>query len=261
LIALLSATLGTVLGLMVVLWLVSLVIADVSIVDIFWGLGFAVIAWTASVLGANPSPRIWLLCAMVTAWGVRLAGHLALRNLGHGEDARYKAMRARRGPSFAATSLGTVFLLQGWLMWIVSLPLQAAEAPGAVAPLGVLDFAGVALWAAGLGCEAIADAQLARFKRSASSAGQVMDRGLWRYSRHPNYFGDFLVWWGFGLIALSTGAWWSLVGPAVMSVLLLKVSGVALLESTIADRRPAYAAYAARTSAFVPWPPRPDRPA
>lgn len=167
-------------------------------------------------------------------------------------------MRARHGARFPIVSLGTVFLLQGALMWIVSLPLQAAHASGAVAPLGWMDAVGVAFWTGGLVFETVADAQLTRFKQSPATTGLVMDRGLWRYSRHPNYFGDFLVWWGFGLIAVSTGAWWAIVGPLVMSVLLVKVSGVALLESTIVERRPGYREYVARTSAFLPWPPRGD---
>jgi steroid 5-alpha reductase family enzyme len=152
-------------------------------------------------------------------------------------------------------SLFTVFLLQAALVVVVSLPLQAGAALGARAPLGLLDAAGAALFAAGLAFEAIADAQLARFLARPGSAGRVMDEGLWRWSRHPNYFGDFLVWWGLGLVGAAAGAPWALVGPAVMSLLLLRVSGVTLLEKTIGARRPGYAEYAARTSAFFPWPP------
>jgi len=251
----LLVTLCVVLSLMVTLWIVSLRIRDASIVDIFWGVGFAIIAWTSHALMPQPTGRSWLIVVMTTMWGGRLAVHLARRNLGHGEDYRYRAMRAAHGPRFPFVSLVTVFLLQGVLMWIVSLPLQVAQRPGANSGLGWLDALGLLLWATGLCFEAVADAQLARFKRSASERGQVMDHGLWRYSRHPNYFGDFLVWWGFGVMALATGAWWALAGPLVMSVLLLKVSGVAMLERTIADRRPAYRDYVRRTSAFFPWPP------
>jgi steroid 5-alpha reductase family enzyme len=238
------------------LWIVSLILADASIVDIFWGLGFVAVAWTAHAVSSLAGARPILVCVMTTAWGTRLAVHLARRNLGHGEDYRYRAMRQAHGRLFPILSLGTVFVLQGLLMWIVSWPIQAAQAPGATAPLGGIDATGIALWAIGLSFETIADAQLARFKRSSSGTGAVMDRGLWRYSRHPNYFGDFLVWWGFGLMALSTGAWWAIAGPMVMSVLLVNVSGVALLEKTIVERRPAYRDYVTRTSAFVPWPPR-----
>jgi steroid 5-alpha reductase family enzyme len=257
--SILLMTLGAVIALMVGLWIVSLIIRDASIVDIFWGLGFIVVAWTTYALTSTAGLRPLVVCVMTTAWGGRLAAHLARRNLGHGEDYRYRAMRQAHGRLFPLVSLGTVFLLQGVLMWIVSLPIQAAQAPGATGPIGWIDAAGITLWVIGLSFEAVADAQLARFKRSSSGTGAVMDRGLWRYSRHPNYFGDFLVWWGFGLLAISTGAWWALAGPAVMSVLLVNVSGVALLEKTIVERRPAYRAYVARTSAFVPWPPRAAR--
>jgi steroid 5-alpha reductase family enzyme len=153
-------------------------------------------------------------------------------------------------------SLFTVFLLQAALMWIVALPLQAGAALGRELPLGPLEAVGTAVFAVGLAFEAVADAQLARFLADPGGRGRVMDRGLWAWSRHPNYFGDFTVWWGLGLVSLGAGAWWPLVGPAVMSVLLWRVSGVTLLEATIGSRRPGYADYVARTSAFFPWPPR-----
>lgn len=253
--ALLLTTLGVVVGCMLVLWIVSLRLQDVSIVDLFWGPGFALVAWTSHVAGRSDSTRAWLVCALVTVWAARLALHLARRNLGHGEDYRYRAMRERHGSRFPIVSLGTVFLLQAALLWIVSWPLQAVHGPGA-SSLNWLDVGGLLLWSAGLALEATADVQLSRFKREPASKGQVMDRGLWRYSRHPNYFGDCLLWWGFGLFGVAAGGAWSLVGPAVMTLLLVKVSGVALLESTITERRPAYRAYIQRTSAFVPWPPR-----
>lgn len=238
-------------GAMSLLWAVSVRLRDVSIVDVFWGPGFAAIAWT-SVAVAGPSGRGLLLAALSTAWGLRLGAFLAWRRRGKGEDRRYAAMRAGHGERFAAVSFFTVFLLQAALMWIVSLPLQAGAALGRASPLGVLDAAGALLFVAGLAFESIGDAQLARFLSDPASRGRVMQRGLWRYTRHPNYFGDFLVWWGLGAVALSAGAWWSLAGPWVMTVLLLRVSGVTLLEKTIAERRPEYLAYAARTSAFLP---------
>jgi steroid 5-alpha reductase family enzyme len=256
---LLLTTLGVVGALMVALWVVSVLVRDASIVDLFWGPGFAVTAWTSHLLTPDPTPRAWLVAILVTLWALRLAAHLARRNLGQGEDSRYRAMRRHHGDRFPLVSLGTVFLLQAGLMWVVSLPLQAVHLRGTEIPLGVLDWLGVALWGVGLTFETVADLQLARFRRTPGQSGQVLERGLWRYSRHPNYFGEFLVWWGFGLIALAAGAWWALVGPAVMTVLLLKVSGVTLLESTIVDRRPGYRDYIARTSAFLPWPPRGGR--
>jgi steroid 5-alpha reductase family enzyme len=250
------ASVAAVVAMMIALWVVSLLISDASIVDIFWGLGFVLVAWVSVAVMAAASTRGYLVAVLVTIWGVRLATYLAIRNVGRGEDYRYRAMRAHHGVRFPLVSLGTVFLLQGAIMWTVSLPVQVAVAAGDDLPLGWLDAAGLLLVAAGLCFEAVADAQLSRFKRRPESAGRVMDRGLWRYSRHPNYFGDCLVWWGFGLFGLAAGMWWTILGPAVMTVLLLKVSGVSLLESTIVERRPAYRDYMARTSAFVPWPPR-----
>jgi steroid 5-alpha reductase family enzyme len=253
---LLGATAATVAGCMVAIWLLSLALRDASIVDIFWGAGFAVIAATSFLwTDDGASPRRALIAGLVVLWGLRLAAYLFWRNAGHGEDPRYVAMRRRFGSRFWWISLLSVFGLQGVLMWVVSLPVQIGQAaPGGA--LGVLDAFGVALFAFGLFFEAVGDWQLARFQADPASAGQVMDRGLWRYSRHPNYFGDFCVWWGLFLIALAAGGWWSVAGPLVMSLLLLKVSGVALLEKDIGERRPAYRAYVRRTNAFFPGPPR-----
>jgi steroid 5-alpha reductase family enzyme len=228
-----------------------------SIVDIVWGLGFAVIAWVTFALADGSTPRRVLIVVLTTIWGLRLATYLAARNLGKPEDFRYAAMRRRYGDRFTLVSLGLVFGLQAVLMWIVSLPIQVAQVQETPSGLTALDVAGAALWAVGVAFESIGDAQLARFKRDSANAGRVMDRGLWRFTRHPNYFGDFLVWWGLYLIALATGdAWWTVIGPVVMSVLLLRVSGVTLLERSLRKRRPGYEDYARRTSAFLPRPPR-----
>ena len=167
-------------------------------------------------------------------------------------------MRANWGERFPVVSLFTVFLLQGALLLAVSLPLTAGAAFGNLRPLGPLDAAGVALFAVGLAFEAVGDAQLARFLADPANRGRVMQDGLWRYTRHPNYFGDALVWWGLGLIGAAPGAWWTLLGPALMTFLLVRVSGVSLLEKDIAGRRPEYVAYIRRTSAFLPLPPARD---
>jgi steroid 5-alpha reductase family enzyme len=238
------------------LWLASLALRNASIVDVFWGLGFALIAAVGLAhAGSDAAPRQWLVAAVVGVWGLRLAGYLGWRNAGRGEDPRYAAMRRHWGARFSWVSLFTVFGLQGVLMWIVSLPVQVVmRAPGG--PLGALDALGVAVCAIGIGFEAIGDWQLARFKADPANAGRVMDRGLWRYTRHPN-FGDACVWWGLFAIAVGTPLGpWSIVGPALMTFLLLRVSGVALLERSIGRRRPEYARYAERTSAFFPRPPR-----
>lgn len=235
-------------------WIVSVIQRNVTIVDSLWSLLFVIAAFTYAKVVGVPGPRVTLLLVLVTVWGVRLAAYLSWRNLGHEEDRRYAAIRRRREPNFALKSLYLVFGLQAVLAWLISLPLLGAVAnPG---PLGLLDYAGAALCVAGLIFEAGGDLQLARFKGDPANAGKVMDRGLWRYTRHPNYFGDFCVWWGFYLIALAAGAWWSIIGPVMMSYLLLKVSGVRLLERDIGKRRPEYADYIRRTNAFFPGPPK-----
>lgn len=189
---------------------------------------------------------------LVALWGPRLAVHITVRNWGHGEDRRYQAIRVRNEPRFALKSLYLVFGLQALLSWIISVPLLGAVV--SLRPLGPLDAVGVALWAVGVVFEAGGDWQLTRFKADPRNAGKVMDQGLWRWTRHPNYFGDFCVWWGFYVIALSAGGWWSIPGPILMSLLLMKVSGVTLLEQDIGERRPKYADYIRRTNAFFPGP-------
>lgn len=203
-----------------------------------------------------------MIVAMVVLWGLRLSGYLALRNSGNGEDSRYVAMRKRAGRGFWWKSLFTVFILQGVLMWIVSSPVQVAlsRMPTASKNVSVFDSVGAVLWLVGMFFETVGDFQLARFKKDPASAGQVMDRGLWKYTRHPNYFGDFCVWWGlYAIAAASATGRWAIIGPIAMSTLLLRVSGVTLLEKGMTKRRPGYAEYVERTSAFFPRPPRSSR--
>ena len=253
----LTTTLLVTVGSMTALWMISLWRRDASVVDVYWGPGFAVVGTVAAIAGEATGPRSPLVLALVALWGLRLGGYLWWRNRGTGEDFRYRSMRRRWGPRFWLVSLGTVFWLQAALMWIVSLPVQLTVSAPGPRDLGFLDLAGGALWLLGMYFEAGGDWQLARFKRDGRNAGKVMDRGFWRYTRHPNYFGDFLVWWGFYAFALATpGAAWTIVGPVVMSVLLTRISGVPLLERSLQKSRPGYAEYARRTSAFFPWPPR-----
>jgi len=253
---------GLVIGLVVLLvgfgaaWLVSLALRDASVVDPLWGPAFAVVAWVYALTGEAPPARRWAVVGMVTLWGVRLGVHLWLRNHGVGEDFRYRAMRARAPRAFPWVSLVTVFWLQAAIAWMVSVPLWGALRPARPTSLTALDLAGLAVFAVGLTIETVADLQLARFRRDPSRRGTVLDGGLWRYSRHPNYFGDAVVWWGLWLPAAAVGAWWTAVGPALMTFLLVRVSGVALLEKTLARTKPQYREYVRRTSAFVPWPPR-----
>ena len=238
-------------------WLLSLPLRNASIVDSFWALFFvtAAIAYGAAVDASGE--RVMLVALLLVLWAVRLSGYITWRNHGHGEDRRYRAIRARNQPHYEIKSLVYVFSFQAVLAWIVAMPLFAAL--GSPRPLGWLDAAGALLWLAGFLFETIGDWQLARFKADPANAGQVMDRGLWRYTRHPNYFGESLVWWGFWLIAASAGHAWTVLAPMVMTLMLLKVSGVALLEKDLQVRRPAYADYMHRTNAFLPGPPR--RPA
>lgn len=253
--ALLAAAIA-IAALMIGTWLLSLVLRDASIVDIVWGLGFVVVAWVVRLQGDTETARQWLLVALVTVWGLRLAGYLFWRNHGRPEDYRYRAMRKRWGSRFPLVSLVTVFVLQGVLMWVVSLPVQLGQVPDEPG-LGVLAVVGTVVWLVGLTFEAGGDLQLARFKADPANEGKVMDRGFWRYTRHPNYFGDACAWWGIAIVAAESGLGaWGLIGAAVMTVLLLRVSGVALLERSLKKRKPEYQAYIDRTSAFFPLPPK-----
>lgn len=241
--------------LMVGTWLISVAIKDASIVDISWGLGFATVAtvlWIADDAKSNLDTLLWL---MTLLWGLRLCLYLARRNLGHGEDYRYVAMRKRWGPAFPLISFLTVYTLQGTLMWVVSLPVQVSHR--AEGSIGVLAVIGLVLWAVGLYFEVVGDIQLTRFRADPANQGTVLDSGLWRFTRHPNYFGDACVWWGIAIVACSVSVGvWGLIGAAVMNVLLLKVSGVALLERSLVRRKPEYQSYINRTSAFIPRPPK-----
>jgi steroid 5-alpha reductase family enzyme len=252
---LLLLNLAVALGAMLPLWLASLRLRDAGIVDAWWGPGFALLAWSDAAL-TGMHPRSVLLAALLSVWGLRLAAHLLWRGRGRPEDPRYAAMRRHHGTRFPWLSLFSVFALQGVLQVAVGLPIAVVAAhPGPA--LGALDAFGAALFGVGLVLESAADLQLARFRADPASAGRVMDRGLWAWTRHPNYFGDCVAWWGVFAVALAAPrGWTSLPGPALMTFLLLRVSGVALLERSIGRRRPGYAEYAERVPAFVPRPPR-----
>ncbi len=247
------------LSLILWVWLVSLRIWDASIIDIFWGIGFVLIAALCLGVGGGDPGRRVLLAGMVVIWGVRLAVHIGRRNRGQDEDFRYARLRERDGNRFWLTSLYRIYLVQAVLMWVLSLPVQVGSVHGSGRGLGLLDLAGVAVWAVGFAFEALGDSQLARFTADPANYRRVMDRGLWRYTRHPNYFGDVLAWWGVGIVALSAGgAWWALIGPALNTLVLTRGTGKHLLEQTIGQRRPGYADYVSRTSGFLPMPPKRD---
>jgi steroid 5-alpha reductase family enzyme len=234
------------------LWLVSLQLRDASIVDIFWGPGFILVgAYYAMTVSGGPTLRGLLVLGLVTVWGLRLALHIGIRNAGAGEDFRYRKWRQEAGTNFWWISLFKVFLLQAVVLWIVSSPLLLAQLGGgeSVTPLDVL---GLALWVFGFLFETVADWQLQRFKKNPATSGHVMRSGLWSLSRHPNYFGEAVLWWGIALLAVPSGGWLSLVGPLMITFMLLKVSGVAMLDTAMVERRPDYAEYIATTPAFVP---------
>ena len=243
-------------GIMTLLWVLSLVLKNSSIVDIFWGAGFVIFAWVAFFLTPEGYlGRKLLLTALVTLWGLRLTIYILVRNWGKPEDFRYQAWRKQHGKKWWWYSFFQVFLLQGVLLTIIAAPLLAAQISPVPARLGVLDYIAILLWAIGFFFEAAGDWQLKRFKSDPANKGKVMDRGVWRYTRHPNYFGDATQWWAYYLIAASAGGWWTIFSPILMTTLLLRVSGVKLLEKTL-DTRPGYKEYAERTSEFIPWFPR-----
>jgi steroid 5-alpha reductase family enzyme len=234
------------------LWLVSLVLRDASIVDIFWGPGFILIgAYYAMTVSGAPTFRGLLVLALVTVWGLRLALHIGFRNIVAGEDFRYRKWREEAGSNFWWISLFKVFLLQALLLWIVSSPLLLAHLVGGKS-ITSTDGVGVSLWGFGFFYEAIGDWQLRRFKKDPANSGQVMRSGLWSLSRHPNYFGEAVLWWGIALIAFPTGGWLSFISPMMITFLLLKISGVVMLDTAMVERRPDYADYIATTPAFVP---------
>jgi steroid 5-alpha reductase family enzyme len=252
--------LAVILTVQTAVWAVSLRLRDASVADIGWGLGFVLLAWTYCLLSPTLTPRSWLVAVLVTMWGCRLSWHILRRNHGRGEDPRYRAMRASHGHAFWWRSLFTVFWLQGAILWFVALPVLAAIRAAEPAALTGVDSLGILLFAVGFSFEVVADRQLRRFRGDPANCGRVLDRGLWRYTRHPNYFGDAMLWWGVYAVAAATpDGWLSVLSPALMTFLLMRVSGVTLLEQSLKASKPGYHAYMARTPAFFPWFPRVPR--
>ncbi len=249
-------------GLMVMLvmafatWLLSVYLRDVSIVDSAWSLMILVASFTYSSTLPYMGLREFVIISLVTVWAIRLSIHLTWRNWGEKEDRRYQAIRAKYQPHFEIKSLLIIFFFQAILAWIISISLFSALSDEANYTITfttlVIDSIAVILILIGLFYETAADWQLAKFKDNPGNHGKVMDKGLWKYSRHPNYFGECLIWWGFFFFALATGAWWSVISPIIMTWLLLKFSGVVMLEETITERRPEYSNYIKTTNAFFP---------
>jgi len=249
-----ASGLCVVLGSMTLLWLVSLRLKDASIVDPFWGPGFAIAAMTYYLVDGSYPNRGTLVLCLVTLWAARLGYHLYVRSRREGEDPRYTAMRTAGGRLFPLISLFTIFWFQAFLLWVISLPILGSIA--SQAPLGFFDVFGTIVFLVGLTIESVADNQLALFRVAPANKGHVLDTGLWRYSRHPNYFGEAVLWWGLYLIAVGAEAYWTIVGPALITFLLLRFSGVPMLEDGLRASRPGYSEYIKRTSSFVPWPPK-----
>jgi len=242
---------------MTILWIASIIIKNVSIVDLFWGLGFVVATTFYFIKSEGFEPRKIIVLFMVAFWGLRLSVYLAWRNIGKGEDFRYREFRRKYGEKkYWWISFFQTFLLQGVLMWLISAPLLGAQFYGLDKPLGILDYAGLGLWIIGLLFEAGGDFQLSVFKSNPANKGKVLNRGFWRYTRHPNYFGDSAVWWGYGLICIAAGSYLPAFGSILMTLLIIKISGVALLEKSLKEQKPEYKEYIAKTSAFFPWFPK-----
>lgn len=242
-----------ILTLMTLLWLLSLLLRNASIVDIFWGIGFVIVAWLAFMLAPQGYlPRRQLVAVLVTIWGLRLAMYIGMRNVGQPEDFRYAKWREENGANWWWVSFFKVFLLQGVLMWIISTPIVAAQTSGFPAILTPLDIIGASLWALGMLFETVGDLQLMHFKAAPSNKGKLLTTGLWKYTRHPNYFGESVLWWGYYAIALVAGSWWTVFSPILMTFLLMRVSGMAMLERTMKSK-PGYEEYMERTNAFLPW--------
>ena len=252
----LPATAGAVLVLMGLTFAVALKVGKHAVIDVTWGLGFVVIAATAYVLHTGDATRAAVVLAIVGLWGLRLATHIFNRSRGHGEDPRYEALLGRAPGNPHLYAVQRVYLPQAVILWFVSLPAQVAmfseDGPGPLLWIGVV------VWAVGLTFETVGDWQLHRFRSDPANKGEVLDTGLWRYTRHPNYFGDATAWWGIYLVATDTGlpGWLTVLSPLLMTWFLAKGTGKPLLEKDMAERRPGYVDYVQRTSGFVPLPPK-----
>jgi len=246
-----------ILVLVTLLWIWSVFIKNVSIVDIFWGLGFVVVNAFYVFMSGELNTRKILILALVSIWGLRLAIYLAFRNIGKGEDFRYKEFRRNYGPKrYWWFSFFQTFLLQGVLIMIVSLPLLGINSSASSGDLKLLDYIGIVVWLIGFTFEAGGDFQLARFKRDFANKGKVLNTGFWKYTRHPNYFGDSAVWWAYAIFSIAASSYWQIIGSIVMTLLIIKISGVALLEKTLNNTKSKYREYIEKTSSFFPWFPK-----
>lgn len=251
---------AVILIMMTLLWIISVIKKNVSIVDLFWGFGFVLVSVFYFLNSDGYNLRKIIVMSLAAAWGFRLSIYLTWRNYGKGEDFRYRQFRQNYGEKrYWWISFFQTFLLQGILMWLISAPLLGAQYYGQNKALNFLDWTGIIFWIIGIAFEAGGDWQLAVFKSNPANRGKVLDSGFWRYTRHPNYFGDSSVWWGFGFLCLASGSWLPALGSVLMTLLIIKVSGVALLEKNLKEQKPQYKEYIAKTSSFIPWFPKKDK--
>ena len=243
--------------LVTLLWIWSVFIKNVSIVDIFWGLGFVVVNTFYVFMSGELNARKIVILTLVCIWGFRLAIYLAIRNIGKGEDFRYQEFRQNYGPKrYWWFSYFQTFLLQGILIMIISLPLLGINYNNSNGNLQILDYLGIIIWIIGFTFETVGDFQLSNFKRDSKNKGKILHTGLWKYTRHPNYFGDSAVWWAYGIFSIAAGSYWQAIGAVIMTLLILKISGVSLLEKTLKETKPQYKEYIQKTSSFMPWFPK-----
>lgn len=238
------------------IWLVSLIIKNAAVMDIFWGIGLILTSQVYSFLLPGSSLAQNLILSLVLLWGIRLSVYIAVRAWGKPEDPRYLAWRQENGKRWWWYSYIKVFLIQGLVMWVVSAVLLFAQIHSDATTISPFIYAGIALFIIGFIIESLADCQMLVFKRKAENNGKVLASGIWKWSRHPNYFGEAVVWWGFGLFAVAAGFWWTLLSPLIMNFFLVKVSGVVMLDRLMLDTKPQYRDYIKRTSGFIPMPPR-----
>ena len=246
-----------ILFLMVILWLISIPLKNVSIVDAFWGTGFVVVNVAYFMLETHMYTRNLVVLCLVSVWGIRLSAYLFKRNYGKPEDFRYQEFRRHYGAErYWWFSFFQVFVLQGTLIMLVSLPLFGIHHETVSNELNAIDYIALLCWCVGFLFEAIGDYQLTKFKKNPDNKGTILKTGLWRYTRHPNYFGDASVWLSFGLFSIASGGYWQIVGALAMIYLIINISGVAMLEKSLQKTKPGYKEYVASTNAFIPWFPK-----
>lgn len=238
-------------------WVFSVLVKNAGIVDIFWGLGFVLVS--AFYFAATPefSNRKIIVMILIAIWGIRLSVHILIRNIGKPEDYRYQEFRRHYGAErYWWFSFFQVFMLQGFLVWLVSAPLLAIQFYANKNPFGIIDIIGITIWLIGFTFEAGGDWQLAKFKSNPTNKGKLLQTGFWKYTRHPNYFGDATVWWGFAILTAAVGSFLPILSAVLMTWLIVKISGVAMLERTLVNTKPGFLEYSQRTNAFIPWFPK-----